>query len=233
MSTNNKQLPPTGLGPFASPPPRPRVGTAISSRSMQQLLNQIDEVKIDIETRIRTLKQIDIGSKKVVANRDRSLEGRIQIKNLIEHIINLQKQMNVMTKESDPNWPTKTFDKSKQNALEILSNLLNQLNQLDKHLEKATGTIPTAIYANAQPISTEDRNSKGIEAFSRPFPYDNTKKTASSTTDIRRTPSLSESDEETTSDEDDEEESENEEGDEYIVTDKKQGKIISILSNIF
>jgi hypothetical protein len=188
MATNNKQLP-------------LRVGATVSIRSMEQLLNQIDQVKIDVETRIK----IDTGHKKAIVNRDRSVEGRIQIKTLIEHIIDLQKQMNIMTKESDPNWPIKKFDKSKQNALKILSNLLNQLNQVDNHLEKATGIIPTTIYTNIQPVSTEGGN---------------TKKSASSTTAIRRTPSLSESDE-------DESESESEEErPEYIVKERKQGKII-------
>jgi len=187
-----------------------RVGTTVSIISMEQLLNQIDQVKIDVEARIKTLIKIDTGHKKAIVNRDRSIEGRIQIKTLIEHIIDLQKQMNIMTKESNPNWPTKKFDKSKQNALKILSNLLNQLNQVDNHLEKATGIIPTTIYTNIQPVSTEGGN---------------TKKSVSSTTAIRRTPSLSESDE-------DESESE-EERPEYIVKERKQGKIILIFLNIF
>jgi len=205
MATNNKQL-------------SQRVGATMPIRSMQQLLNQIDQVKIEVEARIETLKKIDTGRTKAIVNRDRSVEGRIQIKTLIEHIIDLQKQMNIMTKESDPNYPPKTFDKSKQNALKILSNLLNQLNQIDNHLEKATGVIPTTIYTNVQPLSTESGN---------------TKKTASSSTAMRRTPSLSESDEELTSDEDEEESESEEERAEYIVTERKQGKIILIFSNIF
>jgi hypothetical protein len=114
VSTNNKQLPSTRFGSLASPS---RVGIVTSVRSMQALLNQIDQVKIDVEGCIK-------------------------------------------------------------------------------------------------------------------FPFDNTKKTALADRDIQRIPSLSESDEETTIDEDEESENEEEE-DEYVVTDRKQGKIILVLSNIF
>ncbi len=202
MTTNHKQLPSTLFRPFASPPSS-RVEAVMSIRSMQQLLNQIEQIKIEVEDRVRPLKKIDTGRKKIITNRDHSVEGRTQIKNLTEHIINLQKQLNLMTKESDPNWPTKTFDKSKQNALKTLSTLLNQLNKVDRHLEKATSAIPTTM--------------EGMY----------TRKAASYAIDIRRTPSLSDSEEETTSETEEEDESE------YAATHKKPGKVIVISFEIY
>jgi hypothetical protein len=215
---------------------------------MQQLLNEIDQIKINVEARIKTLEQIDTGDTKAADNDHRLVEGRTQIKNLMEHIIDLQKRMDVMRKESDPNWPIQTFDEAKQNALKILSNLSNQLNQIDKRFEKAIGTIP--IRRNTPPIvdstvSTEDESVKGVGALITKLPFNNTRKTPSVSTEdesvkgvgalitnlpfnnTRKTPSVSTSeDDETTSDEDEEE-------NEDIVTDRKPGTILLILPNSF
>jgi prefoldin subunit 5 len=149
-------------------------------KTMQQLLNEINQVKNDVEASIKTLKRIDTGRKKAAANRDRSVEGRTQIRNLNERINDLQNRMGQMTKESDPTWPAKTFDKSKQDALKTLSSLSNKLNQLDRHLEKATG----ATHDNTQPVlasteSAEGENTKGIGALVRRLSFDDTKKKTS------------------------------------------------------
>jgi hypothetical protein len=151
------------------------------------------------------LEQIDTGHINADDNGDRLVEGRTEIKNLMEHIIDLQHQMDVMRKESDPNWPIQTFDEAKQNALKTLSNLSNQI-------EKAIGTIPIAIRPNTpssvdSTVSTEDESVKGVGALITKLPFNNT----------RKTPSLSTSaDDDTTSEEENED----------IVADRKQGTIL-------
>jgi len=233
VSTNNKHILPTSPSPLV----------VASVKTMQQLLNEIDQVKINVEARIKTLEQIDTGDSKAADNDHRLVEGRTQIKNLMEHIIDLQKRMDVMRKESDPNWPIQTFDEAKQNALKTLSNLSNQLNQIDKCFEKAIRQNAPSIVDST--VSTEDESVKGVGALITKLPFNNTRKTPSVSTEDesvkgvgalitnlpfnnrRKTPSVSTSeDDETTSDEDEEE-------NEDIVTDRKQGTILLILPNSF
>ncbi|CAF2687332.1 unnamed protein product [Rotaria sp. Silwood2] len=161
--------------------------TSSSAKSMEQLMNEIDQLKKDVDTATKTLEKIETGRKKAAANRDRSVEGRTQIRDLNERIINLQKQMDAMTKDTDPKWPAKKFDKTKKTALKTLSGLSKDLNDVDKHLEKATGTIPattatsadlqtTATSADGQPVaapraSTENENTKGVSAFIKKLPF--------------------------------------------------------------
>jgi len=180
------------LGPLAPPP----VGTtATSAKTMQHLLNEIDTAKMDVESAARKLEKIDTGRRKGAANRDQSVEGRTQIRDLRERVVNLQRQMDAMTKTTDPNWPISTFDKTKRNALKTITNLSNKLNQVDKHLEKATGATPvpaappvdtqsTATPANAQPAvvpvaPVAEENTRGIGAFISKLPFGGKKKSAS------------------------------------------------------
>ncbi|CAF4248460.1 unnamed protein product, partial [Adineta steineri] len=171
---------------------------------MQQLLNEIDRVKNDAEASIKTLEKIDTERTKGVVDHDRLLQDRRQIYNLNEHIINLQKQMDAMTKESDSSWPIKTFDKTKQKAFETLSNLSKQLNQVDERLERV-------INSNAQPVAsltttTDNGNTKGIGNLVNNLPFNQNKTSESNATARVSTPSLSSSDDESISDEDEDEE---------------------------
>ncbi|CAF3734640.1 unnamed protein product, partial [Adineta steineri] len=171
---------------------------------MQQLLNEIDQVKNDAEASIKTLEKIDTERTKGVVDHDRLLQDRRQIYNLNEHIINLQKQMDAMTKESDSSWPIKTFDKTKQKAFETLSNLSKQLNQVDERLERV-------INSNVQPVASltttiDNGNTKGIDNLVNNLPFNQNKTSESNATARVSTPSLSSSDDESISDEDEDEE---------------------------
>ncbi|CAF1407095.1 unnamed protein product [Adineta steineri] len=171
---------------------------------MQQLLNEIDQVKNDAEASIKTLEKIDAERTKGVVDHDRLLQDRRQIYNLNEHIINLQKQMDAMTKESDSSWPIKTFDKTKQKAFETLSNLSKQLNQVDERLERV-------INSNVQPVASltttiDNGNTKGIDNLVNNLPFNQNKTSESNATARVSTPSLSSSDDESISDEDEDEE---------------------------
>jgi len=139
-------------------------------QTMQNLLNEINQIKNEVEACIKTLKRIDSAA----TNHDRLVKGRIQIKNLNDRITDLRKQMNSMTKESDPTWSIKTFDKSKQNALNTLSDLSKQLNQFDKYLEEATESI--SIASNT---SIESNKTKGLGASVRRLSFEDSKKTTS------------------------------------------------------
>ncbi|CAF3385263.1 unnamed protein product [Rotaria sp. Silwood1] len=202
MSTSDEQVSGTHSKPVNS---SSSATVAMSStKTMQQLLNEIEQVNIDAKESIKTLEKIDTRPKKAITNRDRSVEGRRELKTLTERINHLEQQMNAMTKESDPNWPIKKFDKSKQNALKTLSDLSNKLKQVDKHLEKATETTPVNDQSSVVPTtSNQNENAIGFGAFLSKFSFNKTKKPASSTTAVPKKPSSSssESTDETTSDE--------------------------------
>ncbi|CAF4972989.1 unnamed protein product [Rotaria sp. Silwood1] len=182
--------------------------TSSSPKSMEQLMNEIDQLKKDVDTTTKTLEKIDTGRKKAAANRDRSVEGRTQIRDLNERLINLQKQIDAMTKDSDPKFPVKKFDKTKKSALKTLSSLSKDLNQVDKHLERATGTIPAtttstgdlqpaATPADGQPVaaprvSTETENTKGVGALMRKLPFGGKKKSSSKKSHDTTTPTATE-----------------------------------------
>ncbi|CAF2554877.1 unnamed protein product [Rotaria sp. Silwood2] len=197
-----------------------------STKTMQQLLNEIDQVKIDAKESIKTLEKVDTRPKKAIANRDRLIEGQRSIKTLTERINDLEQQMNTMTKESNPNWSIKQFDKSKQNALKTLSDLSNKLKQVDQHLEKATETMS----GNTQPlsastVSTQNENSKGFGALFSKFSFGKTKKTPSSTTAAQKPSSSSSSSSSESTDEtmsSDEKSEENDDDDDNNATNRKQ-----------
>ena len=109
---------------------------ASDTQSMEQLLKETNLLKTEVERSAKTLEKIDTGRKKAAANRDRSIEGRQEIQGFNERIDDLRQQMNAMTKDSDPNFPSRQFDKSKRSTLKILSTLSEKLNKVDKHLEK-------------------------------------------------------------------------------------------------
>jgi hypothetical protein len=192
---------------------------------MQRLLNEITQAKVEVNASISRLKNIDTSQKNAGNNRDRSIEGRIEIKNLTERVINLRQQMDVMTKESDPTWPSETFDESKRNALKILLSLTNELDQVDKHLVKATGAIPIITSDNthsyvASPVSTDDENTKGIGALVSKLPLGGIKKARSTS-----------SSDETTTDED--EENDGDDDDDDVRTNERPGKILLKYFDLF
>ena len=133
-------------------------------------MNEVDQIKAEVEANTKTLEKIDTGKKKAAANRDQSLEGRVKVRDLSHRLVNLQKQLDTITKESDPTWPAKTFDKTKQSALKTLKTLSGKLDHADKHLERATGPAPiptTAPPAEGQADAGAPAapNPKGIAAL--------------------------------------------------------------------
>jgi hypothetical protein len=234
------------LGPLAPPPSNGAVSastpaTPSSAKTMQQLMNEIDETRMLVESNTKTLEKIDTGRKKAATNRDRSLEGRTQIRDLTERVVNLQRQMEGMTKDSDKNWPAKSFDKTKQNALKTLTNLSTKLNHADKHLERATGTVPitTAPTTDTQsaPVpaaTTEGENTKGLGSLMRKLPF-RKKRAATPEVPVTTTQTvpapLKPADEtkkaptdEVASDEGEEDEESEDDDDDDVISDKKPGK---------
>jgi len=185
------------LGPLAPPPasteaPAAAATTAATSSSvktMKQLMDEIDQVKTDFENTIKPLEKIETGRKKTLAGHDQAVQGRIKIRDFNERIVSLQNQMNAMTKETDPTYDKKLFDKTKKNGEKALTNLSHKVEQVDKHLEKATGQISTttAPSAGTQSAATpavvstvvpETENKKGAESLLSKLPFTR-KKTSS------------------------------------------------------
>lgn len=168
------------LGPLA-PPAAPLAAapttttTSSSASTMQQLMNEIDQLKSEVEASTTALDKIDTGKKHVAANRDQCLEGRTKVRGLTERVVHLQKQLDSMHKDTDPTWPTKSFDKTKKDRVKVLKGLTDKLNRTDKRLEKATGPVPIPTAA----LSTEGQtdtsasavpNTQGIGALVREVP---------------------------------------------------------------
>ncbi|CAM4767496.1 unnamed protein product [Rotaria magnacalcarata] len=178
--------------PLASPAAKPDVTP--TSKTMEELLAEIEALKTEVSTATKTLEKIETSKKKASANRERSVEGRTQVRDLTERVNNLQKQMDAMTKDSDPSYPGKKFEKSKKSALKTLTSLGKDLTQVDKHLEKGiTAAVPvstalsgdvksTAASGADQPVaapraSPEKENSKGVKALiKKTLPFRNKKK---------------------------------------------------------
>ncbi len=79
-------LTPAILGPLAPQPASAAAAAAapaaISStvKTMKQLMDEIDQAKIDVETVIKPLEKLDTGRKKAAAHRDEAVKGRIKIR---------------------------------------------------------------------------------------------------------------------------------------------------------
>ncbi|CAM4807319.1 unnamed protein product [Rotaria magnacalcarata] len=162
------------------------VGSPI--KTMQQLLDDIDQVKANSKLTLKSFEKINAGSTKMTANRDKSIEGRRQIKTIIEHIQNLEREMKAMTKESDPNWPAKTFDRTKIDALNTLSNLIDELSRFDQNLVKTTETIEKTAPVNIQysKTSSSDENSNGVEDYDSKLSIRDTNKTTTPAATIQK-----------------------------------------------
>lgn len=166
-----------------------------STKTMQQLLNEINQVQNDAKATLRIFEQGDTSREEVATDRGRLIEGRRQIQNLNERITNLRKQMDAMAHKSDPNWPIETFDQAKENALQSLSKLSNELNQIDKRrLEQESGSDAQSIVSSS--VSIVHENTEGIGALISNLPFDNTKKPTSSAPTGQTASSNSSSDEE-------------------------------------
>lgn len=169
-----------------------------STKTMQQLLNEIDQIQTDVQAKIKSLERID-----ATAHRDRAIEGRKQIQILNERVANLQTRMNLMTNKSDPRLPIKQFDKSKGDALKTLSNLSTELHRVDQYLQK---------------LITEEESSEEDEVGSHKSPSRNTNQNATSVTNVQRIRSApksiqddDEEEEETSDDEDDDDDDDDDE----------------------
>ncbi|CAF3362720.1 unnamed protein product [Rotaria socialis] len=189
-------------------------------KTMQQLLDDIDKVKANSKLTLKSFEKIDAGSTKMAANRNNSIEGRRQIKTIIEHIQTLEREMKAMTKESDPNWPAKTFDRTKIDALNTLSNLIDELNRFDQNLVKTTEAVEKTAPVNIQysKRSSSDETSNGVEDYDSKLPVRDTNKTITPATTIQKRTS---STDKTASDDDDDDEEE-EDGDDDAVNDNHQ-----------
>ena len=225
-----------------------------SVKSMEQLLQEIDQIKTEVESAVKTLEKIDTGRRKAAANRDRSIEGRTQVKALTQRVVSLQQQMNEMKIDNNPNWTSKKLDKKRRTALKTLSGLSNKLNHVDKHLEKATGTTtaPTDSESVAASRTATEENTKKIAALVR-RPLLNAENEASSreSPDPSKPPSAAtrsnfvdraddtgqeskkggiasdteeQEEEEEDEDEEEQEEESDDEDDDDAVSDKKKGK---------
>ena len=225
------------------PPPASTAG-APAVKTMKDLMSEIDQAKKDIEAEAKILEKIDTGRKKAAANRDRSVEGRTKIRELTERVTNLRTQMEAMTKESDPSWPAKTFDKTKKNALKTLTSLSSKLGHADKHLERATGTLSatttaplvtdtqsTVPPATAPLAPTEGEHAKGIAALASTAPLEGRRKLPSNESPTITTPGKHANETKkdvVASDEEEDEEGEEEDvsdvDDDDVISDRKRGK---------
>ncbi|CAF1326156.1 unnamed protein product [Adineta steineri] len=183
------------LNPIAPPAAEP-TAPVISGKTMQQLLSEIDQLKIDVEASSKVLEKIDTGRRKGAANRERSVEGRTKVKDLTERLINLQNQVHATTRAPDSKEPVRTFDKTKQNAVKALNNLSNKLNNVDKHLERATGPMPvttappTDVQPAATPAAPAEENTKGLRSLVSKLPFGNRNKSASKESLAPTTPAV-------------------------------------------
>jgi hypothetical protein len=183
------------LVPGAPPSTSTETATATApspAKTMEQLMNEIDETKKLVETAAKNWEKLDLGRKKIEANRAQAIQGRTEIHGLKERVLNLQKQVDAATQAADPT--PKTFDKRKKNAQKALSNLSSKLDHAEKHLEKATGSAPvmtvpvagassTTTPASGQPAAaptttTEAENTKGLRGFIGRLPLTKKKSTS-------------------------------------------------------
>ena len=154
-----------------------------SARMMKDLVDEINQLKTEIESTAKTLKKLDSSRKKAAANKDAAMEGQNKVRIFKERLISLQKEMDAMTKDKDPSSTQKAFDKAKQSQIKTLNSLSNGLQQTEKHLEKV---INAAATKQAQPYPTEAQpattdNSKGIAALVKPTPISDQKQSTTET----------------------------------------------------
>ncbi|CAF0963158.1 unnamed protein product [Adineta ricciae] len=113
---------------------------------MQKLLDEINQVKNDVEVYLDTQKKTSDGS-------------QTEIRNFNENINDLRTRMDDMVKGSDSNWPVETFDRVKRDALDTLSNLSRRLHEFNQHF------IET-VDVDARPFAP----TTGIEALASRLP---------------------------------------------------------------
>ncbi|CAF1045840.1 unnamed protein product [Adineta ricciae] len=90
---------------------------------MQKLLDEINQVKNDVEVYLNTQKETSDGN-------------QTEIRNFNENINDLRTRMDAMARGSDSNWPMETFDQVKRDALDTLSNLSKRLHEFNQHFEE-------------------------------------------------------------------------------------------------
>jgi prefoldin subunit 5 len=255
-------LPSAILGPLAPPlastgaPPTAAAATAATSstvKSMKQLMDEIDQAKIDFENTIKPLEKIETGRKKTVSSHDQAVQGRTKIREFNERVLSLQNQITAMTKETDPTYDKNLFDRTKKNGQKSLTDLSHKIDRVDKHLEKATGktsttTAPSAGTHSTPPVVstavTEGENTKGIGSILNRLPLIRKKapsKVPVATTTPETVPTPAKpadeagdaarktTNDKAASDDDDEEEEveeeeESDDDDDDVISDKKKGK---------
>ncbi|CAF1045917.1 unnamed protein product [Adineta ricciae] len=123
---------------------------------MQKLLDEINQVKNDVEVYLNTQKETSDGN-------------QTEIRNFNENINDLRTRMDAMARGSDSNWPMETFDQVKRDALDTLSNLSKRLHEFNQHFEET-------VDVNARPFAP----TKGIEALASRHPLIKPEDTTSS-----------------------------------------------------
>ena len=113
---------------------------------MQKLLDEINQVKNDVEVYLNTQKQTSDGN-------------QTEIRNFNGTINDLRARMDDMAKESDSNWPVETFDQVKRDALDTLLSLSKRLHVFNQHFEE-TVDVTARSFAPT----------KGIEALASRLP---------------------------------------------------------------
>ena len=108
------------------------------ARTLQELLNEIERVQADVQTRVSISKSGD-ATGPTAANNGRDLRDRLT---------HLQRQMETVRNDSTPPWPSTQFDQSKQRALETLSGLFKQLDSVDPQRQQTTGDASQSASAD-------------------------------------------------------------------------------------
>lgn len=165
--------------------------TATSAKSLEQVMKEIDETKILVDTATKRLDKIEFGRKKTATTRDEAIAGRTELQGFKTRISDLQTQVNATAKASDP--IPRTFEKRQKNANSSLKDLVKKIDSADKRLEKGIGSMPAAppttinaLAATNPAIGTpapvagatapaKAENSKGIRSFVDKIPLLKTK----------------------------------------------------------
>lgn len=165
-----------------------------TAKNLEQLMKEIDEAKVLVDTTTKRLDKIELGRKRTVAARDEAIAGRTELEGLKGKITNLQTQVNATASATDPT--PRTFEKRQKNANNALKDLVKKVDNADKRLEKGIGPMPAPPAATAGALATttpaigtpapaagatapaEAENAKGIRSFVDKIPLLK-KKTAS------------------------------------------------------
>ena len=162
-------------GPLA-PPVAESTTPATSDKPRKQILDEVDSIKREIESAVKTLEKIDTGRRKAEANRAEAGKGRVQVDELKKRIASLGEEVKEMQQPPPGDELYPTFFRRKTDATKTLTDLAKKLEKVDKHLKRAADTIPTTAasvadaHSAAVPIAAttapaEEQNNKGVTSL--------------------------------------------------------------------